>query len=88
MDFLAEPPVIKLPPFRQSLPVSTCDSDTALTNVLEIKNIPSNVDVRYLTLYFRSPNSGSAQDAVQECKMIGHGTARVSFHRPEGTVHS
>ena len=75
---------MKLSPFRQSM--NTCDSET--TNMLEVKNIPSNVDENHLTLYFRSPSSGGAHDAVQECKMIGHGTARVLFHRPEGTVHS
>ena len=87
-DFAAEPPDVKLPPFHQSPPVNTWDSDTAATNVLEVKNIPSNVGVNYLTLYFRSPDSGGAQHAVQECKMIGHGTAHISFHHPEGTVHS
>lgn len=88
VDLAAEPTDVKLPPFHQSPPVSTWDSDTATTNVLEVKNIPSNVDENYLTLYFRSPKSGSAQHAIQECKMIGHGTARISFHHPEGTVHS
>ena len=83
----AHPPGVILPPCHQSLPMSTCGSDTALNNVLEVKNIPSNVDEKYLQLYFRSPISGGSQDAVQECTMIGRGTAQVSFHRPEGTVH-
>jgi len=87
MDLEVQPPDIELPPFHQSLPVSTCDGDTTLPDVLEVTNIPSDVDENYLTLYFRSPKSGSAQDAVKECKMIGHGTARILFHRPEGTVH-
>lgn len=55
--------------------------------IIEVSGFKSSVSKDILEMYFESKKSGGKDEAVKNCSMVCEGTARLTFHDPEGVLN-